>query len=78
MKKACIECGFSVGNGGNRHATGTCPPKPKSARAASNQEMGRQRKQQAGAQSALPKRGEPAAGVRKDRSKHKGHGGGAG
>ncbi|MBI3074791.1 MAG: hypothetical protein HYY92_01060 [Parcubacteria group bacterium] len=65
MKKKCIlGCGHLVGGGGDRHATGACPPKPNYAAAAAKK---RKRQKQRKAQSTLPVRGEPVAGIHKQR-----------
>lgn len=62
-------CGYPVASGGNMHAKGTCPPPQKPRKKARKKRV---------ATGIIPPRGEPVAGVRKDRSKHKGTGGGAG
>lgn len=68
-KKKCVHCGNPVGGGGDRHAKNTCPPAPKQKKKA---------RKKRSTSSVVPPRGAPVAGIRKDREKHKGTGGGAG
>jgi len=66
---SCIECGHSVANGGNRHKTGTCPPKKArgiNRRARKREVRAEEAKQRQEQQ--RPPRGRPVAGTGKNGS----------
>ena len=63
-KKDCITCGFPVGNGGNQHRNGHCPPAPKPG----DNHKARKTKARNKARATAPediKRGAPVAGIHK-------------